>query len=236
LAEPVLRFLDRQNRAAPIPIDSPVQVEIVPDGRSRVVQFHILAGTGVNRSLSWCVGHRLGAGHSVMGNFDDHSFLLTFSAKTVPDEDRLRAAFRPDHFLDDLQGFVQSTETLGYGFRNVAETGQLMPRRTWQGRVAPKAQSWNGNLLYSTLLKYEPEHPLVVETVREVIEDRMDGQRAQEEAARIYASPWEVFRHPRPSPFALPLYAAFNREVLIAQDPEQLFADWDEAEIHEPVA
>ena len=40
---------------------------------------------------------------------------------------------------------------------------------------------------------------------------------------------------PRPSPFALPLFAAFNRETLVAQDPDKaleelvagLYGAWD---------
>lgn len=54
------------------------------------------------------------------------------------------------------------------------------------------------------------------------------------EAERIYHTRWEIFEHPRPSPFALPLIAAFNPEVLVAQDREKaldeiveaLFEEW----------
>ena len=43
------------------------------------------------------------------------------------------------------------------------------------------------------------------------------------------ATDWETFDLERPSPFALPLFAAFNREVLLAQDPDQAFEDIIEA-------
>ena len=63
----------------------------------------------------------------------------------------------------------------------------------------------------------------------------MDVERSAIEAARIFESPWEVFRLPRPSPFALPLFAAFSRETLLAQDPEKaldelvaaLYSEWE---------
>jgi ATP-dependent Lhr-like helicase len=217
----VLVFLTRQSRAAPIPIDDPVQVETVPEGRAVTLHFHVLAGRAVNRSLAWVTGHRLGAGESVIGNFDDHSFLLSIPASRAPDEGQLREAFRPEGFLDDLHHVITTTESVGFGFRQVAETGQLLPKRTLQGRVKAKSQTWNGALLYTTLKQHEPEHPLIQEAVREVLEDQLDGKRAAEEAARIYGSRFELFRHPRPSPFALPLYAAFNREILMKQDPEK---------------
>jgi hypothetical protein len=49
----------------------------------------------------------------------------------------------------------------------------------------------------------------------------MDVDRAAEESARIFRTSWEVFDLPRPSPFALPLFAAFSRETLLAQDPDK---------------
>ena len=57
---------------------------------------------------------------------------------------------------------------------------------------------------------HEPDHPLVRETVREVLEDECDSDTAWREVARIYAAEWEVVTLPGPSPFALPLFASFN--------------------------
>ena len=106
----------------------------------------------------------------------------------------LRAAFNPDNFRGDLQAILDRTETLGRTFRPVAEIGQLIPKRTYRGPTPAKASSWNGSLLYSTLRQYEPEHPLVGENIRGVMRDMMDVDRAAEESARIFETPWEVFR------------------------------------------
>lgn len=232
----VLRFLERQNKAAPIPADNPVQVERVREGRSLLILFHLIAGRAVNRSLAWVVGHRLGVTGSVVANHDDHSFLLSLGYKDAPSEDRLRAAFNPENFREDLQAILDRTETLGRTFRPVAEIGQLIPKRTYRGPTPAKASSWNGSLLYSTLRQYEPEHPLVRENIRGVMRDMMDVDRAAEESARIFDTPWEVFDLPRPTPFALPLFAAFSRETLLAQDPDKaldelvsnLYDQWDD--------
>ena len=91
-------------------------------------------------------------------------------------------------------------------------------------------------------MEHEPDHPLVREAVREVLEDQCDAARAYAETARIYECPIEVYDLPRPSPFALPLFAAFNREVLVAPDPERalddlvaaIYANW-EAPPEQPV-
>jgi ATP-dependent helicase Lhr and Lhr-like helicase len=220
-------FLEHQVQAAPIPVDTPVQVERIAAGRSLLILFHVLAGRAVNRSLAWVAGHRLGkeAG-SVAANFDDHGFLLALNARSAPGPERLRELFDPERWCDDLLRALRSTEQLGRKFRPVAETGQLLARRTVQGPPGRRQASWSGSLLYETFLKHQPDHPLVRETVRATLEEELDAARAAEEAARIHAAPWEFFDLPRPSPLALPLFAAFNREVLIQQDPEKAVDEW----------
>ncbi|HYP14386.1 MAG TPA: hypothetical protein VEQ63_10725, partial [Bryobacteraceae bacterium] len=225
VVERVIVFLQRQLKAAPIPSDDPVQVERVRERRSLLILFHVVAGRAVNRSLAWVLAYRLGVAGSVVANHDDHSFLLSISPKDAPTVEAMRAAFNPEGFAEDLQTVLESTEMLGRSFRPVAEIGQLIPKRTYRGPVPARASSWNGSLLYTTLRNHEPRHPLVRETVRGVMQDMMDVDRAAAESARIFESGWEVFDLPRPTPFALPLFAAFSRETLLAQDPDKALDD-----------
>lgn len=231
-----LTFIRRQYKAAPIPVDSPQQIERVREGRSLLILFHVLAGRAVNRSLAWVVGYRLGDVGSIVANHDDHAFLISLSPRKAPPIEAVREAFNPANFVEDLRGVLEKTEMLGRGFRPVAETGQLLPRRTYRGPTSATSSAWSGSLLYTMLLKHEPDHPLLRETVREVLYDQMDADNAAIHAARIYNSEWEVFDLPRPSPFALPLFVAFSRETLLAQDPEKaldelvaaLYDRWEE--------
>jgi ATP-dependent Lhr-like helicase len=177
----------------------------------------------VNQSLAWVAAWRLARGESVVSNSNDHGFLLSMGAHVPVDEARLRAALEPGGFMNDLETVLRGTDTLGRKFRNVAETGQLIPKRSYKGPVNKKYSSWNGSLLYQTLMTYEPDHVLVRETVREIFEDLLDAPRALVEARRLHEAPWEWFEHPRPSPFALPLFAAFNRDVLLAGDVHRAF-------------
>ena len=184
------------------------------------------------------MAYRLGVSGSVVANHDDHAFLLSVSPRDQPSEAELRAAFHPEGFREHLQVTLERTETLGRQFRPVAEIGQLIPRRTYRGPTPARASSWNGSLLYTTLRQHEPEHPLVHETIRGALEDMMDVERAQAEAARIYRTEWEIFDLPRPTPFGLELFAAFSRETLLAQDPDKaldelvsnLYEQWAETD------
>ena len=235
----ILTFLERQYRAVPIPVDSPVQVERVREGRALLILFHVVAGRAINRSLAWVVGHRLKNVGSIVANHDDHSFLLSINPRHAPTEEQLRDCFDPENFQTDLKNSLEQSEMLGRSFRPVAETGQLIQKRTYLGLNSPKASSWNGSLLYTTLLKHEPDHPLLREAVREVMHDLMDVEGAAEQAAHIYEAEWEMFDLPRPSPFALPLFASFSRETLLSQDPEKaldemvasLYAAWEPEQV-----
>ena len=68
-----------------------------------------------------------------------------------------------------------------------------------------------------------------------MMEDELDAEAAAREAARIYAAQWEIVDLDKPSPFALPLFAFFNREIVLAQDPdralseavERWYGEWD---------
>jgi ATP-dependent Lhr-like helicase len=236
VTERLIAFLQRQSRAAPIPSDNPVQVEQVPEGRSLLILFHVVAGRAVNRSLAWLLSYRLGVSGSVVANHDDHAFLLSINPKDAPNSEQLRAAFCPKGFRRDLHSALEKTEMLGRSFRPIAEIGQLIPKRTYRGPTPARASSWNGELLYSTLRQHDPRHPLLRETIRTVVQDMMDADRAEAEALRIYESPWEIYNLPRPTPFALPLFAAFSRETLLAQDPDKaldelvkaLYDEWAE--------
>jgi ATP-dependent Lhr-like helicase len=216
------RYVARQSEAAPVPVGSPVQVEVVRENRSLLYIFHSVAGRGVNRSMIWTISHRLGESYgSIVGNFDDHNFLLSFAAKRAPALDKIRECLHPEGFAEDLKASLEKTELLGHKFRPVCETGQLLARRNaGANRAEKRASTWSGRLLFETFRKYEPEHPLLREAVREVLEDDLDRDAAVAQAAAMFSCEWEVYPLPRPSPFAIPLFAAFNREALIKQDPE----------------
>jgi ATP-dependent Lhr-like helicase len=225
VAERLAQFLEHQCRAMPIPTDSPVLAERVVNGRNMLILVHVVAGRAVNRSLAWVAASRIAQGNSAVANFDDHSFLLSLDARTSVTKQDLRAAFNPARWMEDLRTILSTTETLGSSFRRIAEIGQLLPRKNLRGHVTARAATWNGSLLYKTLMEHEPDHPLVREAVREVVEDHCDAATAIAEATRIFETPIELYDLPRPSPFALPLFTAFNREVLIAPDPERALDD-----------
>ena len=128
-------------------------------------------------------------------------------------------------WLEDLPGHFVHNGNSGHQF-STHRRDRSTPPKTHTARRCPCSNGYlERQLLYKTLLEHEPDHPLVREAVREVLEDQCDAPRAFAEAQRIYSQPLEIYDLPRPSPFALPLFTAFNREVLLASDPERALDD-----------
>ena len=152
VADRLSNFVAHQCQATPIPTDSPVLAERVVNGRNMLLLVHVVAGRAVNRSLAWVAAARIGKGKSVVANFDDHSFLLSLDSRVKVTRDDLHAAFDPVHWMEDLRAILSTTETLGSSFRRIAEIGQLLPRKNLRGNVSAKAATWNGSLLYKTLM------------------------------------------------------------------------------------
>ncbi len=159
---------------------------------------HVVAGRAVNRSLAWVTGARLANGNSVVANFDDHSFLLSLDSRIAG---RCRDSAR------DLQS--QRIGKRICGVRSPQLKLWALPSAILQKldncfRDAPwrqhsaRAATWNGSLLYKTLLEHEPDHPLFREAVREVLEDQCDAQRARAEARGFMKPRWRSMTSPAP--------------------------------------
>ena len=157
-----------------------------------------------------------------MANHDDHAFSSQSATRMFRRRNGCALHSIRRIFVRTYRLTLERTETLGRRFRPVAEIGQLIPKRTYRGPTPAKSSSWNGSLLYSTLRQYEPEHPLVRENIRGVMRDMMDVDRAAQESARIFRTRLgrcSICRGRRR--LRLPLFAAFSRETLLAQDPDK---------------
>ena len=221
--ERVIEFLERQHRAAPIPVTDPVQVERVREGRSQLILFHVVAGRAVNRSLAWVLGHRLGVGGSVVANHDDHSFLISVACATRRPVEQLRAAFHPGRLA--RRSVPRSADH--------RDARPPLPARSPKSasccRSAPFADRGRANsragtpsLLYTTLLRVRARSSAGARD-RSRGHGGHDGRRARAcrgaraSTRRIGRS--SICRGRRPS--RIPLFAAFSRETLVQQDPER---------------
>ena len=210
-----VRFVERQYRAAPIPIDSPLQIQ---PGLNRAQPASSFPR---RRRASREPFTRLGGGaparcpRPASRRASMHQgFLITVDPRRAPDSEAICAAFNPAGFRDDLR--VCRNHRRWRRFRPVAEIGQLLPRRTLRGETSRKTASWSAPCSIRPCSTYEPDHPLVRECVRGVIEDECDAAGAESEAARLHVTPDRDVRPAPPFPvrtLALRLVQPRNADV-----------------------
>ncbi len=225
-ATAIMTYLREQARYSRVPDDETVLVEEVEKENTYEYFFHTLIGRRANDALSrafaYVVGRRRGVNVGVA--ISDNGFLLR-----VPKEARLERAEIMELFdLNDIRTVLEraldSTELLKRRFRHVANRGFLILRRYVGRSKRLGRQQLMAVSLLKVLKERYPDFPLLREVYREIMEDRMDVEKAglllrwiKEGKVRI------VIEHNRvPSPFAFNLEAIGSSDVVLMEDRREM--------------
>ena len=123
--------------------------------------------------------------------------------------DRLLAA--PDVECDLLAG-LNAAELGRRQFRETARIAGLV-FQGYPGQPNPARQvQASSALLYQVFADYDPENRLLAQTVREVLDRRLEAPRLALTLARLRDSRAVLTRPPRPTPFAFPLLVELFRD------------------------
>lgn len=137
--------------------------------------------------------------------------------------------------LFELEGLRHGRETWLAGnavmkrtFRGIATIAGLIERNTPGARKSGRQATFSSDILYDTLLKYEPDHLLMRITRAQAMRGLVDFSRI--EARLMAVSGIETRRLARVTPFAAPLFLEVGKvpvegaaeERLLAQEAERL--------------
>jgi len=126
------------------------------------------------------------------------------------DEARLRAA---------LHQASNARELARRHFRDIAQiAGLVFPGYPGAGRAARQLQL-SASLLFDTLSRHDPGHPLLAQAEREALEQQLDWGRLTRALAALRAGV-RLTTPPRLTPFALPLYGELLRARLSSEAAE----------------
>ena len=225
-ATAIMTYLREQARYSRVPDDETVLVEEVEKENTYEYFFHTLIGRRANDALSRAFAYVVGRwrGVNVGVAISDNGFLLR-----VPKEARLERAEIMELFdLNDIRTVLEraldSTELLKRRFRHVANRGFLILRRYVGRSKRLGRQQVMAVSLLKVLRERYPDFPLLREVYREIMEDRMDVEKAglllrwiKEGKVRI------VIEHNRvPSPFAFNLEAIGSSDVVLMEDRREM--------------
>jgi ATP-dependent Lhr-like helicase len=231
--ESLYRYFLEQHRYAEIPHRHKILIEYYQEElqphlwRGPVktwVIFHTLFGRRVNdalsRALAWLISRR--EDRDVEVGITDHGFYLAYEGKV-----RVMGAFdllKDRDLRTALKDALADTEILRRRFRHCATRG-LMILKNYKGhRRSVGSQQMKAAILQHAVEAMGSSFPILKEAYREVMEDAMDVEGAQQVLEEIRRGEIEIVGRisPHPSPFAFHIVMQ-GRSDLIKYEDRQTF-------------
>ena len=225
-ARAIVAYFREQARYSTVPDDETVLVEEVEKEKTWEYFFHPLIGRRANDALSRAFAYAISMwkGCNVGIAINDNGFLLRVPKEARFSEDEIRELFTIEDLREVLKRALDNTELLKRRFRHVANRGLLILRRYVGRKKRLGRQQVMAVALLKVLKENHPDFPLLREVYREIMEDKMDVEKAElflswvrEGKVNVVIEKKEV-----PSPFAFNLEAIGASDVVLMEDRREL--------------
>jgi len=179
-----------------------------------------LAHEGLAALLAWRLGQLQPATFSLSVN-DYGLELLTPTEPPELTDAQWRSLLSPDELLDDVLAALNASELARRQFRDIARiSGLVFQGYPGRGKTDRQLQASTG-LLYDTLQRYDPEHRLLDQARREVMEDQLDIRRLRDVLERVAEQELVIMTPKHFSPLAFPLWVDRLRSRLSTENWRQ---------------
>ncbi|MFN3268142.1 MAG: ATP-dependent helicase, partial [Zestosphaera sp.] len=214
-----------------VPTNKKLLVELWNEENTQNVIFHFLFGRRVNQVLSRAYAHIFSneLGVPVRVTVSDNGFMLTLPAYTITDIStvkKLVSMLSSIKLKETLAKALRRSEILKRKFRHVAERS-LALLKVYRGvETSVNRREINSETLLKISEKI-PGYPLLVETYREVMEDSMDLQHAEEVLKKIESGEIsiEFITSPEvPCPFSHNLIVQGYSDVVLMEDRRKILS------------
>ncbi|RJS92932.1 ligase-associated DNA damage response DEXH box helicase [Salinisphaera sp. Q1T1-3] len=201
-------LLELQKGWSALPAADELLVEHVTSREGRHWFFYPFAGRLAHEGLSALVAWRLARMHQATFRFsvNDYGFELVTRSKVDFAVDELRAAFSPDHLVDDLLTCLNASELAKHAFRDIARiAGLVFSGYPGQTKSARQVQASSG-LVYDVLARYDADNRLLTQARDEVLERELEIGRLRSALARVGEQSIRLAEPPRLTPLGFPLW------------------------------
>lgn len=132
--------------------------------------------------------------------------------------------FDPSRLRDGLEGWLRGNAVMKRTFRNSAIIAGLIERTHPGRRKTGRQATFSSDVLYDTLLKYDPDHLMLQITREEALRGLVDFGRIEEMFARVQGRV-DLLRLPRLSPLAAPMMLEMGRVPVEGAGRDRLMAE-----------
>ncbi|MEO1797512.1 MAG: helicase-related protein, partial [Pseudomonadota bacterium] len=215
-------WLKLQREVSKLPEADRLLVESFPhDGRAQTVVYGF-AGRNAMQTLGLLVTQRMEeAGLGPMGFVATDYATLIWSLDSVTDPAPL---FSRDGLVEGLETWLAGNAVMKRTFKASANIAGLIERNSPQSRKSGRQATFSSDILYDTLLKYDPDHVLMQITREEATRGLVDFGRIEEMLARVGDRiDHRILR--RVTPLAAPLFLEAGRVPVKGLADERLMAE-----------
>ncbi|MCH2163838.1 MAG: ligase-associated DNA damage response DEXH box helicase [Marinovum sp.] len=223
-------WLKLQKQVSRLPEAGRLLIESFPhDGREHACIYGF-AGRNAQQTLGLILSKRMEEmGLAPMGFVATDYATLIWGLEPLTDPAPL---FDLEALEDGLDTWLAGNAVMKRTFRASATIAGLIHRNTTQNRKTGRQTTFNSDILYDTLLKYDPDHILMRITREEAMRGLVDFDRIREMALRV-AGRVDLLRLDRVTPLAAPLFLEPGRipvngladERLLAEEAQSLMAE-----------
>lgn len=223
-------WLDHQKRISKLPEPNRLMGEsFFRDGRHHLCIYGF-AGRNAHSTLSLLISRRMeAAGLKPLGFVVNDYALLIWGLDPVDD---LAPLVTADGLRDGLETWLAQNAVMKRSFRQVAHVACLIERNLPGSRKSGKQATFSSDILYDTLLKYDPDHLMLKITRAEADRGLVDFSRIEAMLARSEGR-IDHIKAPHVTPLAAPLLleagripiAGAGREFLMDVKAEELMKE-----------
>ncbi len=224
-------WLRLQRDMSRLPEPGRLLVETFPrDGRENMVVYGF-AGRNAQQTLGLLLTKRM-EDHDLapMGFVSTDYATLIWGLDAITDPAPL---FDLNALRDGLDGWLAGNALMKRTFRGAATIAGLIERNTPGQRKSGRQATFSSDILYDTLLKYDPDHLLMQVTQTEALSGLVDFARIEDMLMRV-GGRIDHSRTPHVTPLAAPLFLEVGKvpvqsgsaeERLLAEETEALMQD-----------
>ena len=223
-------WLRLQRDLSRLPEPDRLLVESFPrDGRENLCVYGF-AGRNAQQTLGLLLTKRMEEmGLAPMG------FVATDYATLIWGLDALHdpvPLFDPQALREGLDGWLAGNSLMKRTFRGAATIAGLIERNTPSARKSGRQATFSSDILYDTLLKYDPDHLLMQITREEAMRGLVDFARIDEMLARIDGR-IDLVRLDHVTPLSAPLFLEVGKVRVDGEADERLLAEESDALMQE---
>ncbi|WP_097805549.1 ligase-associated DNA damage response DEXH box helicase [Pelagimonas varians] len=215
-------WLRLQGEVSALPQPGRLQIETFPhDGRHQMVVYGF-AGRNAQQTLGLLLTKRMEEmGLAPMGFVSTDYATLIWGLDAVHDPAPL---FDLDMLEAGLDGWLAGNAVMKRSFRGCATIAGLIERQLGGQRKTGRQATMSSDILYDTLLKYDPDHLLMQITRDEAMRGLVDFARIREMCGRVQGRIDHIALE-KVTPLAAPMFLEVGKVPVKGEAEERLLAE-----------